>query len=410
MTRDPGIRAGLAQLAPLAAIAVGAVAGIFERRGLDARFVTVTLGALLALTLFRVTRPASPLRLRAIHAALALPAFAALAIPRSWLPVSYLTAITLYSGLEATVYATRSAARLGASSASGVLVGAMAALPSLFLWSAALLVLFNAQLLMTPARIAHSSPSRAAGERALTIDTDDGFRLGATYTPGDDGAPGVVLAHGVADGRTRLAPWASRLAGLGYHVVRFDFRAHGQSEGAVCSYGQREASDVHAAVRALRSIAGVDRDRVAVVGASMGGGSVLAAAPRLEVRALVLLAPASRYPALVHERLGWLGPIERPLLATSGRIARAMGQTPLTEWTPAHGLRQTDAPTLVVHGTADRTIPLALSEQLLEESARVELLRLDGVGHDELPAAVLADPEAWSHVRAFLERELSPFE
>src|SRR5690606_5425861 len=125
--------------------------------------------------------------------------------------------------------------------------------------------------------------------------TEDGLHLGATYTEGRPGAPGVVLAHGVADSRTRLAPWAQRLSERGYHVLRFDFRAHGTSEGAVCTYGQREASDVRAAVTTLRSLAGVDDDRVAVVGASMGGGSVLAAAPALPgVRVLVLLAPASR--------------------------------------------------------------------------------------------------------------------
>jgi alpha-beta hydrolase superfamily lysophospholipase len=410
-TRDLGVRAGRALAAPLLAIAGGAIgaaiADMLALRDADSRFVAVTLGALVALTAIRATRPGSSRRSRAIHATLALPALAALAFPHSTLAVSWLAGGALYLGLDAAVHAALAAWRLGTSRLAGATLGAMAALPSLHLWAAALIVLFNTQLMMAPVRLAHLSPAQREGERALSIETEDGLSLGATYTEGRPGAPGVVLAHGVADSRTRLAPWADRLSAQGYHVVRFDFRAHGASEGAVCTYGQREARDVRAAVGALRSLPRVDRDRVAVVGASMGGGSVLAAAPTLAgVRALVLLAPASRFPPLVHQRVRWLGPFEDPVLATSAHIARAMGQTPMTEWIPARGLRESALPALVLHGTRDGTIPMALSERLVAESARAALVRLPGAGHDALSDDVLASPDAWARVEGFLAREL----
>lgn len=409
------MRAGLALAAPLASIASGALgawaAGALGSRGADGALVAVTFGALVALAAFRVARPESGPRARAIHGALALPAVVALAFPHSPLAVSWLTGAALTLGLDAAVHATRAAMRLGRTGASRAALGSMAALPSIHLWAAAFVVLFNTQLMMAPVRLAHLAPLQRADERAIAIDTEDGLRLAATYTPGADGAPGVVLAHGVADSRTRLAPWAERLSRLGYHVLRFDFRAHGTSEGAVCTYGQREAGDVRAAVRALRSRRGVDRDRIAVVGASMGGGSVLAAAPALPgARALVLLAPASRYPPLVHQRVRWLGPFERPVLAASAHLARAMDQTPMTEWIPARGLAECALPALVLHGTADATIPIALSERLVAESPRAELVRLAGAGHDELSAAVLADRSAWRRVERFLARELGAVE
>jgi len=410
-TRDLGVRAGLAIAAPLLAIAAGAIgatiADLLGLRDADSRFVAVTLGALLALTVLRATRPGASRLSRATHAALVVPALAALASPHSTLAVSWLAGGALYLGLDAAVHAARAAWRLSTSRLGSAALCTIAAVPPLHLWAAALIVLFNTQLMMAPVRLAHLSPAEREGERALSIETEDGLRLGATYTEGRRGAPGVVLAHGVADSRTRLAPWADRLAERGYHVLRFDFRAHGTSEGAVCTYGQREASDVRAAVRTLRSLPRVDRDRVAVVGASMGGGSVLAAAPTLSgVRALVLLAPASRFPPLVHERMRWLGPVERPVLAASAHIARAMGQRPMTEWVPARGLAASPLPALVLHGTADATIPMALSEQLVSENARAALVRVPGAGHDELSDAVLASPGAWARVERFLASEL----
>jgi len=408
--RDRGVRAGLALAAPLASVAAISIAALTtDALDADARFVRVTFAGLLALAAFRVSRPGATKRARRIHCALALPALLALALPRAPLAVSWLSGGALYFALDAAVHATRKAARLGATPTSRTAFGAVAALPSFLLWAAAFIVLFNAQLMMAPVRLAHLTPVERPGERPLSIETEDGLRLGATYTAGAEGAPGIVLAHGVADSRTRLAPWAERLAGRGYHVLRFDFRAHGTSEGAVCTYGQREANDVRAAVRALRSQRGVDPDRIAVVGASMGGGSVLAAAPTLEgTRALVLLAPASRYPPLVHERARWLGPFEDPVLAASAHLAHALGQEPMTTWVPARAFARSSLPALVFHGSADATIPLALSERLVAQNPRAALVRLPGVGHDELSAAVLADRVVWARVEQHLERALGP--
>ncbi|HJL18257.1 MAG TPA: alpha/beta fold hydrolase [Sandaracinaceae bacterium LLY-WYZ-13_1] len=413
MGKDAAWRAALGIAVPLLAVGGGAlgasIADALAVRSADGRFVAVALGLALPVWVARLLRPGSRLRTRAIVAALGLPWIAAPFAPRSALAVTLLAGGALTLGAEAIGWAGLRAWKLGSTAASRTALAALAVGPFVHLWLSAFVVLFNTQLVVAPVRLAHLDPERLAGERERTLITEDGYRLGATYTPGAPGHPGVVLVHGVADGRSRLVPWARRLRDAGYHVLRFDQRAHGTSEGAVCTYGQREDADVRAAVDALRAIDGVDGERLAVVGASMGGGTLMAAAPTLPrrgVRALVALAPASRYPPLVDQRVAFLGPLAEPVLAGTAHIARAMGQRPMTGWVPADRL-DGRLPLLVFHGTADRAIPIALSRRLARRHPRVRLEPVEGVGHVALPAAVTEDEAHWATARDFLETHLA---
>lgn len=406
--RDPRSQAALALATPLAAYAAGAAGAIaasaLELRSVDARYVAIALPAAIVLVVLRVTRAGSPRWARIAHGVLALPILTTPFMPHSSLSVAWLTGGVLSLLLGATIHAARCAWRMGGKIAQRSALAALSATSCAYFFAAAFVVLANMQLVVAPIKIAHRDPIRYPGEDEIVLTADDGLQLGATYSRGRDGAPGVVLVHGVADGRSRFAPLAAVLAARGYHVLRIDLRAHGTSDGAVCSYGQYEARDVHAAVHYLRS-RGVDR--IAAVGQSMGGGTILAALPSLRADAIMLLAPASRYPPLVEQRVVWLGPLAPPVLRTSSAIARAMGLVPMTRWEPADRLRaRPDLPMLVLHGDRDRAIPLALSRRLVREHPRGELVVMRGVGHDEIPDLLAARGAHWDHFAAFLAREL----
>ncbi len=411
--RDPGLRAAVALAAPLAAVAgvalAAAVADALGWRSADQRFVAVSLGAAVPLVLLRVTRPGSSRAARIFHGLASLPMLAALAWPHSSLAVSYLAGGVLFHALSAGVHAARTAAQLGGRPASRAGLALLSGGLSLYFASMAFVVLFNTELVVAPVRLAHLHPAPDAGERNVVLETEDGLHLGATYTPGRPGAAGVVLVHGVADGRSRLEPWARRLRSLGYHALRIDLRAHGTSEGAVCTYGQRETRDVRAAVAWLRRAPGVDAERLAVVGASMGGGTVLASTPWLPsrgVRALVLLAPAARYGPLVDQRVRWLGPFAGAVLNGSALLAEAAGQIPMTRWSPASRVPQDALPALVFHGDADDTIPVASTLRLTREHRTFHAVIMPGVGHVAIVRAVLDDDATWSRCRAFLAAAL----
>lgn len=94
-------------------------------------------------------------------------------------------------------------------------------------------------------------------------------------------APCIVMASGLSCVREqRLDAFAERFAAAGFAVLAFDYRRFGESGGAprqlMSSSRQRE--DWRAAIAHVRSLQGIDADRIAIWGFSLGGGNVQALA------------------------------------------------------------------------------------------------------------------------------------
>src|SRR5690349_714236 len=54
----------------------------------------------------------------------------------------------------------------------------------------------------------------------------------------------IVYLHGIADNRTSAVGVIERFAPRGFEVIAYDSRAHGESEGDVCTYGFFEKNDL----------------------------------------------------------------------------------------------------------------------------------------------------------------------
>ncbi|MDZ4825064.1 MAG: alpha/beta hydrolase [Actinomycetota bacterium] len=130
----------------------------------------------------------------------------------------------------------------------------------------------------------------------------DGNRLVAD-AQGDPGDPSVVLIHGGGQTRHSWGTTLSMLAGQGWRAYSLDLRGHGDSEWARDGDYSLDAfeGDVRAVSRALG-------DAPALVGASLGGISSLAAIgehpDEAVARALVLVDVAPRIEAVGRERIG----------------------------------------------------------------------------------------------------------
>ena len=92
--------------------------------------------------------------------------------------------------------------------------------------------------------------------------------------------PIVVMAHGLSGTRRDgLGPFAERFAAAGIAALVFDHRGFGDSAGESDLFEPvRQLEDWRAAIACARALAGVDPERVATFGSSMGGGNALAAA------------------------------------------------------------------------------------------------------------------------------------
>jgi dienelactone hydrolase len=148
------------------------------------------------------------------------------------------------------------------------------------------------------------SAEAAAGTQRVTIRTDDGVSLAATwYEPGSRSAPAVILVHMLHKTRHDWDSVATRLAAEGIGALAIDLRGHGESSG---SLQEGEAPDyaalvrdVAAARRYLSSRSDVLQSRIGIAGASMGANlAVLAASADPGIASLALLSPSLDYRGL----------------------------------------------------------------------------------------------------------------
>jgi pimeloyl-ACP methyl ester carboxylesterase len=129
----------------------------------------------------------------------------------------------------------------------------------------------------------------------VTLSTADGLRLAAWYTPPKRSAV-ILVGHGYANGR--LVEMHTLFARHGYGVLSWDFRAHGRSQGHLCTVGYYEVRDVEAALDF--ALAQPSVEWVGMWGGSMGGIAAIGAASRRpEIRAIV----ADSVPSTLHGAL-----------------------------------------------------------------------------------------------------------
>jgi pimeloyl-ACP methyl ester carboxylesterase len=203
-----------------------------------------------------------------------------------------------------------------------------------------------------------------------------GVDLPAWWIPARDGAPGpgVLLIHGWESARDRTLPNAQILNAAGFHVLTLDVRGHGENppEELPLTAGEFGA-DTLAGVRAL-----LDRSEVTaagILGHSMGGiGALLAAAAEQRVGAVVAAStPADPY-RLTRQtfRLAHLplpGPLAYPLAwLTTHVFLEPRGHT-VRSVSAARAIEAYRGPVLLIHGDADRVVPISHLMRL-ERSAR----------------------------------------
>jgi len=106
--------------------------------------------------------------------------------------------------------------------------------------------------------------------------------------------PAVMTFHGMTSSETGYIPLASALSARGIAGLTVNMRGHGNSEGDFKTATVSEAvNDALAAYDFLTSQPGIDRNRIGVVGSSVGAILAALATERRSIASLVLRAPAA---------------------------------------------------------------------------------------------------------------------
>ncbi len=228
----------------------------------------------------------------------------------------------------------------------------------------------------------------------VTFPSRDGLRLAGWFAPVNEEAKGlVILCHGHPANRVEMLPEARILYKAGFHVLLFDFRALGESEGKTCTLGLAEVQDLMGAIDYLMEREEARGLKLGVLGLSMGGAvSLMTAAQDTRIQAVATHGAFGSLESAIRRRAelftGFLAPV-------TAKMATQFGKRwiPPTEDSPLTLVsRIAPRPLLLLHGVKDHIIPLKEGEKLYAEAGEPkELVPLPlsyhvGIHHEEQAA------------------------
>ncbi len=193
-------------------------------------------------------------------------------------------------------------------------------------------------------------------------------------------APGVIVCHGLGSKKENHLGFAEYIAEQGFAALAFDWRGHGESAGNLDDHAH---DDVTAAIAYLSRRPEVDRNRLAVRGASMGAFlALLAAAQDARLKAVVAVATGTRETLLMATAAQKVGK-DAIDYARDARLQRK----PLAAWLEkldvyASVARIAPRPILFIHSKGDEIIPYQATEHLYAAAGEPkQVLLLDGGHH-----------------------------
>ena len=227
-----------------------------------------------------------------------------------------------------------------------------------------------------PARLAPDDQLFKAGDQRwlVPVTAADGAlqQLALWWLPhADAGAPALLYLHGTFRNLYQNLPKIDALRALGFAVLAVDYRGWGDSTAIVPDEASITA-DAAIAWAELQRRQPVAALRV-VYGHSMGGAVALRLAAGLQmgdIGALVLESTFTRMPD-VAASAGWFG--------------RVVSWFTSLEFDSLARIGSVKAPLLMLHGTADTTVPVQLGRRLRDAApAGVRWVELPGGTHSRL--------------------------
>lgn len=199
----------------------------------------------------------------------------------------------------------------------------------------------------------------------------------------------IVYLHGVADNRGSATGVIAALQPLGFDVIAYDGRAHGDSEGDRCTYGYYEKRD---AQRVIDRLGATD---IILMGHSLGAAIALqTAAIDSRVRAVVAISTFSDLRTIASEHAFYF-----PSWSLGPAFARAEqdGKFVVDEVSPMKAAASITVPVLLVHGARDHdTLPVHSQRVYDALRAPKQLVMVDNAAHNDVVNAVtLATIQNW---------------
>lgn len=221
----------------------------------------------------------------------------------------------------------------------------------------------------------------------------------------------VILTHGYLGNAKQMGLFGQYYhEELGFNIFMADARGHGKSEGDYYGFGWPDRLDLIDWTEKLVKKLGDDTE-VIYHGLSMGAATVLMASgeeglPR-QVKAIVADSPyESVYQLFAYQMNRMFHLPAFPLLDSTSLLTKIRAGYLFKEASALSEVEKTEVPILYVHGNADTFVPVAMAQDLHQNtSSDSELYLVDGANHGE--SFAMDKAEYKNRVQHFLSNHLN---
>lgn len=202
-----------------------------------------------------------------------------------------------------------------------------------------------------------------------------------------------MYLHGIADNRASSAGVVRRYRGRGFDVIAYDNRAHGDSDGEVCTYGYYEKEDLKHVIEGARAAP------IFLVGTSLGAAVALqTAADDPRVSGVVAAEVFSDLRTVARERTPFFLP--EHVIRKAFKIAEQRGRFEIDAVSPADAARRIRVPVLLIHGARDAQTRPEHSQRVYDAlTGPKRLILVDGAGHNHS----LSGGAVWNEIDQWIE-------
>ena len=219
----------------------------------------------------------------------------------------------------------------------------------------------------------------------MRIQSTDRLELAGWWVPGDDPSRAVVLVPGIEGDKSdrHVVKTASIYAGAGYGVLMIDLRAQGRSEGERVTMGYKEIRDVQGALSWINE-RGFAPGVVVLHGFSLGGATVLRAAPGSGVAAIVEESAYADLPLILRQQLpkvSGLLSFFTPGIFLMGKLFLGIDPWAVRPEEDARRLCGEGIKLLIIHSKYDEAVPFEHAERIRKACPEAAFWKIEGYRH-----------------------------
>ena len=214
--------------------------------------------------------------------------------------------------------------------------------------------------------------------------------------------PTIIMVHGWGRNVERMSPYFRKLYSLGYNLLAFDARGHGNSHPEENMNVVKFTEDILSAIDYVLGRPEQKNKSIYLIGLSIGGAASILAASRDKRIGKVITVGAFAHPLeVMRKQLNMRFIPYFPFTYLFFKYLKRTIKIDFDTIAPVNNIGQAEADILLVHGKEDKIVPLEQGRKLQKAQPKAKLWEISGRGHSDCHL----EAGFWERLTEFLQKE-----